>query len=160
MILKGVKKMNYALVNSPFGQLEAVYDMTALYFLGFKGNKSLLNRLSLSQQKSLINKPISWDELKGLPIKFLIGTHFQQQVWQALLEIPLGETRSYGDIAQRIGKPKALRAVGTAIGQNPISILVPCHRVIRSDKTLGGYYWGLECKRKLLKSEGVSLFDL
>lgn len=83
----------------------------------------------------------------------LLGTPFQQQVWQALREISPGTTASYGDIAARIGKPKALRAVGSACGANPIAIIVPCHRVIRSDGGLGGFRWGLERKRALLARE-------
>lgn len=83
------------------------------------------------------------------------GTAFQEAVWQELRKIPLGETRSYSDIACAIGDPKATRAVGTANGSNPIAVLVPCHRVIRSDGTLGGYAGGLDRKRKLLKAEGA-----
>jgi AraC family transcriptional regulator of adaptative response/methylated-DNA-[protein]-cysteine methyltransferase len=82
------------------------------------------------------------------------GTAFQERVWQELRRIPLGETRSYADIANAIGDPKATRAVGTANGQNPVAVLVPCHRVIRSDGSLGGYAGGLDRKRKLLAAEG------
>ncbi|MCY7271418.1 MAG: methylated-DNA--[protein]-cysteine S-methyltransferase [Sphingomonas bacterium] len=85
------------------------------------------------------------------------GTAFQEKVWQALRKIPLGETRSYADIAAAVGQPGAVRAVGTANGSNPVSVLVPCHRVIRSDGTLGGYGGGLPNKVKLLAAEGVSL---
>jgi AraC family transcriptional regulator of adaptative response/methylated-DNA-[protein]-cysteine methyltransferase len=90
----------------------------------------------------------------SLPID-VRGTAFQEAVWQELRKIPLGETRSYSDIACAIGDPKATRAVGTANGSNPIAVLVPCHRVIRSDGTLGGYAGGLDRKRKLLKAEGA-----
>jgi AraC family transcriptional regulator, regulatory protein of adaptative response / methylated-DNA-[protein]-cysteine methyltransferase len=83
------------------------------------------------------------------------GTAFQEAVWRELRKIPLGETRSYSDIACAIGDPKATRAVGTANGSNPVAVLVPCHRVIRSDGTLGGYAGGLDRKRKLLKAEGA-----
>ena len=82
------------------------------------------------------------------------GTAFQERVWQELRRIPMGETRSYADIANAIGDPKATRAVGTANGQNPVAVLVPCHRVIRSDGSLGGYAGGLDRKRKLLAAEG------
>jgi AraC family transcriptional regulator of adaptative response/methylated-DNA-[protein]-cysteine methyltransferase len=85
------------------------------------------------------------------------GTAFQEAVWAELRKIPLGETRSYADIAAAVGKPGAVRAVGTANGSNPVSVLVPCHRVIRSDGTLGGYGGGLPNKTKLLKAEGVEL---
>ena len=81
------------------------------------------------------------------------GTDFQRQVWSALLEIPLGQTRSYGDIARRIGRPSAVRAVAGAIGRNPIGILIPCHRVIGSDGSLTGYAGGLHRKQALLALE-------
>jgi AraC family transcriptional regulator of adaptative response/methylated-DNA-[protein]-cysteine methyltransferase len=82
------------------------------------------------------------------------GTAFQEAVWRELRRIPLGETRSYADIAAAVGKPGAVRAVGTANGSNPVSVIVPCHRVIRSDGSLGGYGGGLENKKKLLTAEG------
>lgn len=85
------------------------------------------------------------------------GTAFQEAVWAELRKIPLGETRSYADIAAAVGKPGAVRAVGTANGSNPVSVIVPCHRVIRSDGSLGGYGGGLPNKTKLLKAEGVSV---
>jgi AraC family transcriptional regulator, regulatory protein of adaptative response / methylated-DNA-[protein]-cysteine methyltransferase len=83
------------------------------------------------------------------------GTAFQEAVWRELRKIPLGETRSYADIARAVGQPGAVRAVGTANGSNPVAVLVPCHRVIRSDGSLGGYAGGLDRKRKLLKAEGA-----
>ncbi|HYI43098.1 MAG TPA: methylated-DNA--[protein]-cysteine S-methyltransferase, partial [Sphingomicrobium sp.] len=85
------------------------------------------------------------------------GTAFQEKVWQELRKIPLGETRSYADIAAAVGVPGAVRAVGTANGSNPVSVLVPCHRVIRSDGSLGGYGGGLDNKKKLLAAEGIAL---
>ena len=85
------------------------------------------------------------------------GTAFQEAVWRELRKIPLGQTRSYADIAAAVGQPGAVRAVGTANGSNPVSVLVPCHRVIRSDGSLGGYGGGLENKKKLLAAEGVEL---
>ena len=81
------------------------------------------------------------------------GTRFQEAVWKELLAIPYGETRSYKQIAQKIGKPKACRAVGMANNRNPISIIIPCHRVIGSNGALVGYGGGLEMKRKLLDLE-------
>ncbi|MEH2321384.1 bifunctional DNA-binding transcriptional regulator/O6-methylguanine-DNA methyltransferase Ada [Nostoc sp.] len=81
------------------------------------------------------------------------GTAFQKQVWQALQKIPYGETRTYADIARNIAKPQAVRAVGNACGANPIALIVPCHRVLRSDGSLGGYHWGIERKQKLLVQE-------
>jgi AraC family transcriptional regulator, regulatory protein of adaptative response / methylated-DNA-[protein]-cysteine methyltransferase len=81
------------------------------------------------------------------------GTPFQFAVWEQLRAIPAGETRSYSEIARRIGRPRAIRAVGTANGANPVSIVIPCHRAIRASGHLGGYRWGLERKRKLLEME-------
>jgi O-6-methylguanine DNA methyltransferase len=83
----------------------------------------------------------------------LRGTEFQSAVWDALLEIPYGETRSYSEIAARVGKPNAVRAVGAANGANPVSLVVPCHRVIAADGKLGGYGGGLALKRRLLAME-------
>ena len=78
---------------------------------------------------------------------------FQQRVWTALRQIPRGETRTYKDIASAIGAPKAVRAVGSACGANPVALVIPCHRALRTDGGLGGYAWGLERKQKLLKIE-------
>lgn len=85
----------------------------------------------------------------------LAGTDFQVKVWNELLKIPFGETISYGDLAQRIGMPKAVRAVANANGANPLSVFVPCHRVIGGDRSLTGYGGGIEVKRRLLELEGV-----
>jgi len=90
-----------------------------------------------------------------LPID-VAGTAFQEAVWRELRKIPVGETRSYAQIAAAIGQPKAVRAVGTANGDNHVAVLIPCHRVIRSDGSLGGYAGGLDRKRKLLAAEGHS----
>lgn len=81
------------------------------------------------------------------------ATAFQQRVWRALQEIPRGETRSYGEIARELGMPKAARAVGSAIGSNPVAVVVPCHRAIHSDGSIAGYRWGVERKKKLLAAE-------
>ncbi len=83
----------------------------------------------------------------------LRGTEFQRRVWEALLSIPYGETRSYADIARAVGSPGAVRAVGSANGANPVAIIVPCHRVVASDGSLCGYGAGLEYKRILLSLE-------
>ncbi|WP_114229031.1 MULTISPECIES: bifunctional DNA-binding transcriptional regulator/O6-methylguanine-DNA methyltransferase Ada [Sphingomonas] len=85
------------------------------------------------------------------------GSAFQQRVWAELRKIPPGETRSYADIAAAVGQPGAVRAVGTANGANPVAVVVPCHRVVRSDGSLGGYAGGLDRKRQLLKAEGIEL---
>jgi methylated-DNA-[protein]-cysteine S-methyltransferase len=88
----------------------------------------------------------------------LSGTHFQKQVWRELFKIPFGKTVSYKDIAQRIKNPKAVRAVGSANGKNPVCIIIPCHRVIAADGSIGGYSGGLHKKRQLLKLEGIKRF--
>lgn len=83
------------------------------------------------------------------------GTEFQQSVWQALLAIPSGATTSYGALSAGVGKPAAVRAVGAAVGRNPISVIVPCHRVVGKDGSLTGYAGGLERKTALLELEGA-----
>ena len=89
-----------------------------------------------------------------LPLVDDVGTPFQRRVWAELLEIPYGETISYGELARRVGQPTAFRAVGLANGKNPISIIVPCHRVIGSGGSLTGYGGGLDRKQRLLELEG------
>jgi methylated-DNA-[protein]-cysteine S-methyltransferase len=91
----------------------------------------------------------------SVALDFFGGSPFQLKVWQTLLDIPFGETRTYGDIAQQIGCPRAARAVGAANGKNPISIIGPCHRVIGSSGKLTGYAGGLAAKELLLRLEGV-----
>lgn len=91
--------------------------------------------------------------LKTLPI----GTPFQMRVWDKLIAIPFGKTKNYKQIATEIGNPKACRAVGSACGKNPILLLIPCHRVIASDKTLGGFSGGFSLKKTLLNIEGFNL---
>jgi len=81
------------------------------------------------------------------------GTPFQWRVWRALQAIPAGETRSYREIAEAVGRPSAVRAVGAACGANPVALVIPCHRAVRTDGGLGGYRWGLERKAALLGSE-------
>jgi O-6-methylguanine DNA methyltransferase len=94
---------------------------------------------------------------KKLPPLDLAGTEFQKSVWRALRKISTGKTKSYGEIAAAIGKPKAVRAVGGACGANPVPVLVPCHRVLAANKKPGGFSGGLDWKRRLLKREGVNL---
>lgn len=90
-----------------------------------------------------------------VPLDLGSGSAFQQSVWQALLEIPRGATWSYGAMAGKLGKPSASRAVGAAVGRNPVGIIVPCHRVIGADRSLTGYAGGLDRKIALLRLEGV-----
>ena len=86
---------------------------------------------------------------------YLIGAPFQIKVWEALMQIPSGHVTSYSQIAEAIGSPRAVRAVGTAVGRNPISLLIPCHRVLRKSGGLGGYHWGLPVKRAILAWEAA-----
>lgn len=109
------------------------------------------NRSIFVQTLQAIENGGPYDDIK-LDIK---GTLFQQLVWQALRQIPAGETRSYGDIARAINRPKACRAVGSANAANNIAIIIPCHRVIGSDGALAGYAYGSKIKQKLLSKEGA-----
>ena len=86
---------------------------------------------------------------------YLIGAPFQIKVWEALLAIPSGHVTTYSEIAQTIGTPTAVRAVGTAVGRNPLSWLIPCHRALRKSGGLGGYHWGLPVKRAMLAFESA-----
>ncbi len=86
---------------------------------------------------------------------YMIGSPLQIKVWEALMRIPSGQVSTYSEIAQSIGKPRAVRAVGTAVGRNPVSWLIPCHRALRKSGALGGYHWGLPVKRALLAREGA-----
>ncbi len=97
--------------------------------------------------------------LKKLPLDLSGGTTFQQAVWQALMRIPMGQTCSYGELAAAIGRPGAFRAVGTAIGRNPISILIPCHRVLGTLGQLTGYAGGVWRKQALLRLEDVQFLS-
>jgi methylated-DNA-[protein]-cysteine S-methyltransferase len=90
-----------------------------------------------------------------LPLDLQAGTPFQQSVWDALRGIPSGHTTSYAELARRLGRPQAARAIGAAVGRNPVSIVVPCHRVLGTDGTLTGYAGGLERKAALLQLEGA-----
>lgn len=109
--------------------------------------------------EQLIAKVVGFVEAPALGLDLpldLRGTAFQQRVWQALREIPAGDTASYTEIAQRIGKPRAVRAVAAACAANAIAVAIPCHRVVRRDGALAGYRWGVERKRALLAREGRS----
>lgn len=81
------------------------------------------------------------------------GTPFQQRVWKALVRVPWGKTFTYSELAEKVGSPKAVRAVASACANNPVTFVVPCHRILRKGGGLGGYYWGLEMKRQLLERE-------
>ena len=151
----------FVVVQSPVGDLTLTEEnsaLTGLYFgrrslEGEEGLTALLERAFQQLEEYFAGKRKQFD----LPLS-LRGTEFQRQVWAALRDIPYGETRSYGQIAQAVGRPKAVRAVGMANHRNPISIIVPCHRVVGADGSLTGYGGGLENKKFLLALErGCSL---
>jgi len=93
---------------------------------------------------------------RGIPVAFRAGTPFQRRAWDALREIPAGATVTYGELAARLGRPEAGRAVGSAVARNPVSIVVPCHRVVGAGGSLTGYAGGVEAKRRLLALEGAA----
>lgn len=95
------------------------------------------------------------DEASAKAPLFLIGAPFQIKVWEALLEVPSGNVTTYSHIASKIGNPKAVRAVGSAVGKNPVSWLIPCHRALRKSGAMGGYHWGLPMKRAMLGFESA-----
>lgn len=103
-----------------------------------------------------LRRYFSGEKIPPMPsLAFVQGTDFQRRVWSALGSIPIGETRTYSNIAQAIGSPSAVRAVGAAVGRNPLSLFFPCHRVVGKDGNLTGYAGGLDRKRWLLQHEGV-----
>jgi O-6-methylguanine DNA methyltransferase len=107
--------------------------------------------------EAALKKILAGGEPRKFPPLDLAGTDFQKSVWNALRKISSGKTKSYGEIAAAIGKPKAVRAVGGACGANPVPVLVPCHRVLAANKKLGGFSGGLERKRRLLATEGIKI---
>jgi len=119
----------------------------------FRAAERTLDRPALAEARRTVLDYLKGDgTLARLPLD-VRGTAFQLRVWEALRSIPLGETRSYGEIAGAIGAPRAVRAVGSACGANPAALVIPCHRALRSDGALGGYAWGLERKRRILAIE-------
>lgn len=160
-------------IETPVGEVAIVADEAGrLHALGFSdGHRRMEEHLEVSAQRlgnalvpkknpgglsAALRRYFSGDlaAIEGLPV-VMEGTEFQRSVWRALCEIPCGETRSYAEIARRIGNPAAVRAVGLANGRNPIGIVVPCHRVIGANGTLTGYGGGIERKRWLLAHENA-----
>lgn len=150
--------------NSPIGLLIIQADgncITNIYFakeeekeeLPKENSSPLLQRTCRELAEYFSGARTTFD----LPIKYTTGTQFQQSVWNALRNIPYGETRSYEDIAVAIGNPKAVRAIGQANHNNPILLLVPCHRVINKNGTIGGFGCGVEIKKQLLQLEGLEI---
>jgi methylated-DNA-[protein]-cysteine S-methyltransferase len=153
----------YSVYSSPIGDLTLTSDgaaLTGLYMCQHRGQPASGPEASWQRDDSAFQavreQLASYFDGKlrdfDLPLR-MDGTPFQQRVWQGLREIPYGETISYAELARRIGHPGASRAVGSANGRNPISIVVPCHRVIAADGTLGGYGGGLGRKDFLLQHE-------
>jgi AraC family transcriptional regulator, regulatory protein of adaptative response / methylated-DNA-[protein]-cysteine methyltransferase len=157
--------IRWTLFDSPLGRMLIAATSNGICRLTFDDGADSLRRLFpkadivedagglkdlIDGALAAIDRPLAAREL---PID-VAGTAFQEAVWRELRKIPPGETRSYAQIAAAIGQPKAVRAVGTANGDNHVAVLIPCHRVIRSDGSLGGYAGGLDRKRKLLAAEG------
>ncbi|SFS62418.1 methylated-DNA--[protein]-cysteine S-methyltransferase [Paenibacillus sp. BC26] len=139
-------------VSSPAASLEEVTEWCAKHYPGWMLVRDDVRLEGYRKQLlAYLNGELTSFQLP-LSVK---GTAFQQLVWQALEQIPHGQTCSYSDIAERIGKASAVRAVGTAIGANPVLIVVPCHRVIGKNGALTGFRGGMDAKEKLLRLEGV-----
>ena len=164
--------IRYRTIDSPVGLLTLAGHGSALTNLRMVDQTYEPDRADWSVDPRAFNDAVDQlgayfaGELTDFDIELdLRGTNFQQRVWKALLTIPYGETRSYGEIAEQIGVPGAARAVGLANGHNPIAIVVPCHRVIGASGSLTGYGGGLDRKRTLLELEkkraavNLTLFD-
>ncbi len=166
------KKIYYSTMDSVLGEIMLAATEDGLCWLSFGDNGSALKKLTCWSNKTLgvgelceANNQLAeakqqlLDYFAGNRREFeltldIYGTDFQQSVWEALLTIPYGETRCYREIAEQVGSPKAVRAVGGANHQNPLSIIIPCHRVIGASGALVGYGGGLDYKRSLLELEG------
>lgn len=158
-----MQSLKYKITQSPVGPLKIVVDEQFLIAILWDNEK--LNRVRLDQMSEDVKNPLILETEKQLDEYFLRqrttfnlpmkkqGTSFQQEVWNLLDQIPYGSTWTYKDIALKINKPQAVRAVGTAIGKNPISIITPCHRVIASNGSLAGFAGGLSRKQILLDLE-------
>ncbi|MGH9139632.1 MAG: methylated-DNA--[protein]-cysteine S-methyltransferase [Vicinamibacterales bacterium] len=159
------KRYVYKMIDSPVGRLKLVATDEGLAAILWENDRPGRVRLNLETKDHghpvLVETERQLEEYfagdrTGFTVKLdVVGTPFQRQVWNALLTIPFGETRSYAQIARQIGNPRALRAVGAASGRNPLSIVAPCHRVIGSNGRLTGFAGGLETKAHLLALEGA-----
>lgn len=160
--------VNYSFAESPFGNMIVASTQKGVCFMAFAENDEIgfralkakfpnarfSGKLDLLQQNALFIFQNDWGKLSEIKLH-LKGTDFQLKVWEALLKIPMGQLSTYGSIAHQIAKPNASRAVGTAIGSNPVAFLIPCHRVIQSSGTLGGYMWGNTRKTAIIGWEGA-----
>lgn len=159
--------MYYAIKNTPAGKLLFTSNgstITGIHWVAFKRAPQI--QLDWIENKEIFSEVISQFEeyFIGKRTNFtftynLQGTEFQKAVWKELESIPYGKSSSYKAIATAIGRPKAVRAVGTAVGSNPLSIIVPCHRVLTSTAALGGYAGGIESKKCLLQIENISFTE-
>ena len=154
---------SYAYASTPLGRVVMVTEGTELVGLSFDGQARMpsVRELAAGSGEPMRTVRNQLEEYFRrartrfeLPVR-LDGTPFQLAVWSALLDIPCGRTSTYAEIAERIGRPRAARAVGAANGQNPVSIVVPCHRLLGADGGLTGYGGGLDRKRRLLEIEGT-----
>lgn len=160
--------INYSFAQSPFGSLIVASTAKGVCYMAFEEeedkalnnlkskfpNAAFRQMLDLTQQNALFIFQNDWSKLPEIKLH-LKGTDFQLKVWETLLKIPMGQLSTYGSIAGSIGNPKASRAVGTAIGHNPVAFLIPCHRVIQSTGMFGGYMWGATRKTAIIGWEGV-----
>jgi methylated-DNA-[protein]-cysteine S-methyltransferase len=147
---------SYEILECPLGTLYLIFASGVLSSIAF----SKPANIPLKRGEGITSARKELSEYFGkarqeftCPTVFIEGTVFEKKVWEALREIPYGETRTYKWLAEKIGKPHAFRAVGNALGKNPIPIIFPCHRVIETDGSIGGYSSGIEIKRRLLEIE-------
>lgn len=156
----------YAYADNPFGTLLLVGDANALtgcYFVGQKYEETPAPHWRHAPEHDIFQRTAQQlrDYANGalrdfdIPLAFAEGTPFQQRVWREIAAIPFGQTITYGELARRAGSPGSARAAGAATGRNPISVIVPCHRVLGSNGSLTGYAGGLERKKAFLTLEGV-----
>jgi methylated-DNA-[protein]-cysteine S-methyltransferase len=164
-----MEKIYYADIETPVGAIWAVQSNKGLMRLNFPcEEKKLLSDVAKHTETEPEYRPSKLDELDSWLTKYfkgenspykekfdLRGTAFQNKVWRTLFKVPYGKLISYGHLAKKIGKPKASRAVGNAVGENPLAIVIPCHRVVRGNGGIGGFGGGLPVKRILLNVEGV-----
>jgi AraC family transcriptional regulator of adaptative response/methylated-DNA-[protein]-cysteine methyltransferase len=161
-------EINYSVAASPFGQIVIASTKKGICRLTFADDaNSAVNQLRAQfPNAAFMDKEVEWHrnaynvfhgaDHNVANIKLhLKGSPFQLQVWKALLSIPAGRLATYGKVADKIGNPRASRAIGTAIGHNPVAYLIPCHRVIRASGESGGYYWGTQRKQLMIGWEGA-----
>jgi len=163
-------KINYSLADSPFGQVIVASTPKGLCHLHFEKDKGMAFETLRSRfPNAVFEKQIDkfqkdtvsifqedWNKLDQIKLH-LAGTQFQLKVWESLLKIPVGALSTYSDVAKNIGNPKASRAVGSAIGKNPIAYLIPCHRVIQNSGKPGGYMWGADKKTAIIGWEASKI---